>query len=500
MAQPPKRLIRVKRARQDEAGAETRADPPKRSGALAAPKDLAQMLTFRAPDYRAMMASWQDDVVRRRGIGIYEEMLYDPQVSSSLDLLKFAILSRGHSVSPPAGYEEDPEALKATELAKRHIATFPGGFKHYLYDSLSMLDYGYGIIELLWEAGTEWRVRRHVSLPPALYGFQLSDEGEITGVTYMTPLSKGQEVFPLDHFMILRWQPRFEGPYGRSQLRRAYEAWWMKQLVRRMRNTALDRFGSPFVVFKVPKGTPKSDRRVLKGILENLSAEAGAVLDEDYQLDELSGAGAGAAAGFQEALSYEDAQIAKAITGVVLNANESQGPGTYAQSQVHQDNFLYYVEYGGDVLAEAVTSQYLHKLCGYNLGTPPEKMPVFSFEPIRQDNLQLLISALQYAGQAGLVAPEEEFGWIRDRLGFQAASEEAAGIIKQRAGQLADNAVQMGAPQPEAAPEEEEPDDPSKSPLPSYGGGDDEDLPDDERYGQWLRGFVESSPLFGGRQ
>lgn len=481
---------------------------PGASGALQAPRDWQQMLSFRAPDYRAVQASWVDDVVRRRGIGIYEEMLYDAQVSSSSDLLKFAILSLKWSINPPEGFEKDKQALEAADLSRQMLDNYPGGLSQYEYELLSCTDYGYSITENLWEADKDsWRPSGHISLPPALYGFKLDDSGRISAVQQFNGVGNKKGEYPLEHFMVLRWNPRFGGPYGRSQLRKAYEPWWMKQLIRRFRNTTLDRFGAPLVFFKVPKGTGDQDRQKLKKILENLYAESGAVIDSDYELQLISGEGSAAASGFQEALMYEDAQIAKAITGVSLNANESMGAGTYAQSKVHQDNFLYYVESGAQLLGDALTNQLVRRICEYNLGTPSEKMPILTFEPVRGDDVMLAVQALTFAQQANIIAPDKEFGWMRDRLGLPGANDDAAKVIEDRASKIVEAGVQQAQQAAQPPDDGSGGDDaggrPGSSSSDSQDGSDDSGSDDEDwkggDYSQFLRGFVDGSRLFGAK-
>lgn len=517
--------IRVKKPVSAEGAARKDAlsgpeQPPRPTGALPAPKDWLNYLNYRAPDLKAIQTDWVDDTVRRRGLSVISEMLLDAQVAASSDLLKYAILGLDITVSPPDGMEDDKEAREAADLVRKHLDLYPGGIKQLGLDLLSAADYGYAIVEPLWDTESkdgEWRISGHNSLPPALYGFKLDDAGQIEKVTQFGALGTGStnnQDYPLESFMIMRWNPRFGAPYGRSQLRRAFEPWWMKQLIRRMRNTTLDRFGAPLVFFRVPKNTGPADRKKLKSILENLWAESGAVIDEDYQIDLVSGQGGAATQGFEQALLYEDAQISKAITGVSLNASESMGAGTYAQSKVHQDNFLYYVEYGAQLLANTYTSQLVPRICRYNLGTPADKLPVIKFEPVRTDDVMEKLQAIQAASQLNIVAPDLEYNWMREAIGLPAAEDDVADTIKDRAGKLAEAAVQQQvmAAQP--------PQDPSQDPNAAGddGGGDPSDGQDDpsaqqapppqqpqslmqtgwddEDYSQWMRGFVANSEVF----
>lgn len=404
--------------------------PNQGTGATAVPNTYLPYLALRPPDFRALVATWGDPVARRRGLAVYEEMLADPMVAASLDLLKWGALSLEWTVSP--ANDEDHEAHALAEEVGEVLDRWPGGLREFLYQALTALDYGYSITEVVWGANSEkrWVPTKWVPLPQALYGFAVSQEGEIEGVIpFLRQLSKG-EPYPLEAFFILRWNARYGSPYGRSQLYRAYEPWWTKQLLRRMRSTALDRYGSPLMVVKVPPNAPESDRRALKEWLENLYAEAGLIVSNNYEVHPAhTGAAGSIAEGFQRAIEYEDAQIAKAITGVVLNANESRGTGTYAQSKVHQENFLYWVRRVKNMLEEAVQEQIVKRYVAYNYGGDV-KPPYFTIADPETENATLAATAIQTGLALGVVKPDMEFGWIREKLGLPPASEKVAAALR----------------------------------------------------------------------
>lgn len=402
--------------------------PNEGTGVTPVPNSYLPALALRPPDFRALIATWGDPVARRKGLSIYEEMLADPMVAASLDLLKWGALSLDWNVSPSD--DQDPEAHRVAEEVLGLLEGWPGGFREFLYQTLTALDYGYSITELVWATkGGRWVPVEWTPLPQALYGFAVSNEGRVTGVI---PLYRGlskQDPYPLDAFFILRWNARYGAPYGRSQLYRAYEPWWVKQLLRRMRSTALDRYGAPLLAVKVPPNAPESDRKQLKEWLENLYAEAGIVVSNNYEILPVhTGAAGSIAEGFQRAIEYEDAQIAKAITGVVLNANESRGTGTYAQAKVHQDNFLYWVRRVKSVLEEATQEQIVARYVSYNHGDVPP--PRFTFSDPEAENTSLAAAAIQTGVGLGVVRPDMEFGWIREKLGLPPASEEVARSLR----------------------------------------------------------------------
>jgi len=384
------------------------------------PNSWIRGIAFRPPDFRALMATWSDPVVRRKGLSIYEEMLLDPQVSASLNLLKFAPLSLEYNVTPRDSDDED--AAELADEVKRLLESFPGGFLEFLYSALSALEYGWSITELVWGANSDkkWVPVEWIPLPQGVYGFEIDpDRGNPVGVKSWIDYYTHGEVYPLENFFILRWNARFGSPYGRSQLLSAYEPWWVKQLLRRMRNTALDRYGAPLLIAKVPTAYKNERRNVLKRWMENLYAESGLITDKDVDVEVLhSGVGQSAADGFQRAIEYEDSQIAKSITGAVLNANEAQSVGTYAQARVHQDNFLYWVRRVAKAVEQAVQEQIIDRYCRYNYGMEAKDTPVIHFADPEHDNIFELAQAIGQMLTMGVLDPSKDSDWIREKLGF----------------------------------------------------------------------------------
>lgn len=410
---------------------EAKLKPNEGTGATPVPRPLLKTLALRPPDFRALMASWADPVARRKGMAIYEEMLLDPMVAASLDLLKYAALSLGWSVSPG---EDSRKGRMVAEEVQEILQNFPGGFTEFLYAISSAIEYGYSITELIWETSERlWVPKAWVPLPQPLYGFRLDEEtGRPIAVVPLIRQLEGQD-YPLEGFVIMVWNSRFGSPYGRSQLVRAYEAWWIKQLLRRMRNTTLDRYGAPLLAVRVPPNTPEEDREKLKAFLENLHAEAGLVMNNTTEILPIhQGGGTSSAEGFQRAIEYEDAQIAKAIMGTVLNANESRGTGTYAQARVHQDNFLYWVGRVTRALEATVNDQVIRRYVSYNYSDvlPPR----MKFDPPEAEDLNLAASVINSAFALGVVVPQLEADWIRAKLGLPPVSEE---VQKHLKGQVA---------------------------------------------------------------
>ncbi|MES4792798.1 MAG: hypothetical protein C4321_07215, partial [Chloroflexota bacterium] len=213
---------------------------------------------------------------------------------------------------------------------------------------MSAFEYGYSLTAIRWGSHPAWRrrwvIERLTPLPPSLFRPRVETDGSVSGVV-------GPDGFLLEDphsYIYVRWNPKFGSPYGRSQLLAAYEAWWNKTTLRRMRNLTLDRFGAPFITVRVAPTTEPQKREALAEQIRDFHSHGGAVLDDTDRIELITAPGTGSA-DYQHALEYENLEILAAICGATLNASQS-ATGSYAQARVHQEMFLYQVQRLADTL------------------------------------------------------------------------------------------------------------------------------------------------------
>ena len=187
-------------------------------------------------------------------------------------------------------------------------------------------------------------------------------------------------------------------------------------MLRKLWMTALDRFGSPLPVARVPVGWPQSEMNTLADQLANTNNESSLVIPNEVQLDTVLDSGrVEPARAFLAAVAYEDTQIARALLGQELTTESGSGGGSRALGQVHQDVLDDRIQSLRTEIAQTVlTGQIARRITAVALG-PDAPVPRVSFPnltPAEIEARQKLLSAL-LTGQ--VVAPTE--GWIRGWLG-----------------------------------------------------------------------------------
>lgn len=185
-----------------------------------------------------------DDVERDFGIDIYEKMLNDPAVSSAIQALKVQALSSGvrftGRVQQPSPWQKDAakEAAYARCAAMRAfieatMQRLQQPLSAIVADMLDCLAYGHSLAEMVFSAEggtlklTALRVKNRYR-----YAYVTDRFLQCVGVV---PTEKAAGIIPVEwviprrkfwHQVIFTHQ---SDPRGRSLLRPAYNAWYMKQ-------------------------------------------------------------------------------------------------------------------------------------------------------------------------------------------------------------------------------------------------------------------------------
>ena len=371
----------------------------------------------------------------------YRKMQHDPQVKACLSTKKMAVLSRGWEVHPAS---ECPGDVAVADFVRTCLNEMRGSVLDVLYDSLDALALGVAIQELNWRLRPDGMIglQSIKAKDPAYFLFETDPFLNITSIRglpartsprvgtesrgmarHAPSLAEGE--LPVEKFVIYPYQPSYSNPMGTSDLRAAYQSWFVKQQLMRWWAKYLEKFGMPTVAGSYdPKAGygPKQQREFL-GLLAAVHNESALVHPSDMDVKLLEAARVNET-GFDEAVAYLDRAIAKSLLGQSLTSDSSDRGSTYALGQVQQNVLSFYLQKLQRDLEDVVMNeQVLKRLVGYNFppGTP---CPTFHLGRVDDDRLAatgLLIQQL-IAGQ--VIAPDEP--WIRSYLGLPSAPSESA--------------------------------------------------------------------------
>ncbi|GAB4458868.1 MAG: hypothetical protein OHK0029_20680 [Armatimonadaceae bacterium] len=346
-------------------------------------------------------------------------MQRDAQVRACLATKKFAVLSEQAAVFPAEG---SPLARRAADTVRAQLRAVPGGVAGIVEGTLDALAMGYALGELIWtEGGTLAEVRWH---DPRRWRFVPDD----TGHGMLPEWRETGTTFPRERFLCYTYQARYGDPYGESDLVAAYRPWATKDQLRRMWLTALDRFGAPIPVAKVPPTWAQAEIAHLSRLLTRVQHESSLVVSRDVEIELALDTGrVEPARAFVTAIAYEDTQIARAILGQELTT-QSGGPtgrGSYALGKVHQgvcDDWIQALreEIAGKVLTDQLARRIT--LLHYGPDAAQTACPTVRFPNLTDSELAARRDLIRDLITGGVVAPEE--AWIRQWLGVPDSTQE----------------------------------------------------------------------------
>ena len=209
------------------------------------------------------------------GLDVFARMQRDAQVRACLTTKRLAVLSERAEVHPA---DDTAVARRAAATAQGQLATLPGGIPGIVSGALDALAMGYAIGELVWSDSYDLTaVRWH---DPRRFQFETGDDGAAVALL----LIDHSLTFPADRFLIFSYGSRYGNPYGESDLTAAYRAWVSKDQLRRMWLSALDRFGAPIPVAKVPVNWRQDQIDGLSRTLSRLQNESSLIVPDDVEI------------------------------------------------------------------------------------------------------------------------------------------------------------------------------------------------------------------------
>jgi phage gp29-like protein len=339
-------------------------------------------------------------------------MQRDAQVRACLTTKRLAVLSESVEVHPSDG---TAHARRAADVVRAQLACLPGGAAGIVAGALDALAMGYAVGEIVWAIdGSLAAVKWH---DPRRFAFRAAVDGTVEEVEVLDAAATGGGLrFSADRFVLYAYQPRYGSPFGESDLTAAYEPWTRKAALRKMWLTALDRFGTPLPVARVPSGWSQEQADRLAAQLSNANNESALVVPSEVQIDAILDTGrVEPARAFVAAIEYEDIQIARAILGQELTTQAGGGHGSYALGRVHQgvqDDWIQALR--ADLAESVLTQQVARRIAVMSLGpdAPAPRVAFPNLTPTELSARRELIGALL---DGAVVAPSEP--WLRSWLG-----------------------------------------------------------------------------------
>lgn len=381
-----------------------------------------------------------DDLIGKRGYAVYDQMQRDAQVQACLMIKKFAVLSRGWEVHPAS---DSPADVRVAEFVRWALEDMRGSILDVLYNALDALAKGFSVMEINYRLIDREPYRGMIGLAsikskdPSTFAFDTDEYLNVRGLKRtawaghspsppQAGEGRGEGGLRPDKFVVYSYNPRYESPYGTSDLRAAYKHYWSKDVLARFMNLYLEKYGSPTAKGSYRRGTPKSAQEELLKVLDRIKQQTAIVIPDDTQV-ELLEAQRGGEAGYLQALEWHDKQIAKSILCQTLVTDEGVRVGSFALAKIHLDVLkMCLMKLKRDLEETVMREQVIRRLVDYNfpsrIGADLRIRPVypsFSLGPLEDRDIQSLTSAIARLISGEVIKPDET--WIREYLGLPQA-------------------------------------------------------------------------------
>ena len=361
-----------------------------------------------------------DDLVRRKGLAIYEYMGRDDQVHAVLTLKKHARLSTGWEILPASGSEEDK---RIAEFVRYTFEKMTGSMDQKIYEIMSALQYGYSLSEKLWTQFTDGPWKGHVGYrdiktrSPFCFEFILNPANveEEFGITLVSGHGKKDQI-ETSKMVHYPYNADFGNPYGHSDLRAAYRSWFSKDFTYRFMNIYIEKNAVPPILFEIPDNVDGPEITRLKLFAQNWQTQTSGTIPQGVKpIIPESKFGGALSFKFQEIIELHNTAIARAILIPDLLGFSSKAKGGSLGASKHQTGIFFFVldKIAQDLEETVFGEQIIKPLVDFNFKNILN-YPRFRFKPLEQENPESRGRIIQMMVGSGVIAPDEP--WIRPYL------------------------------------------------------------------------------------
>lgn len=292
-----------------------------------------------------------------KGIEIYEDLLRDDKVGSTLQTRRLAVVGKEWDIAPASEKRQD---VKIAEFVKEVLLGFN-------YDAarralLSGVVLGFKPGEIIWEysEGDVW-IADIKGRASRRFVFDLKNN-----LRLLTPANmiEGEEL-PDKKFVVYRNISDNGSPYGDALGRLLYWPCWFKKNAIKFWMIFADKFGSPTAIGKYPSGAQKEQQDALLAALEAIQQESAIKIPDNMIIELLEAARTGSVDTYDRLCAFMNASIAQVMLGQTLTS-EVGDKGSYAASQTHEDVRQDYIKADADGLCECQNNSLIKWIVDYN--------------------------------------------------------------------------------------------------------------------------------------
>jgi phage gp29-like protein len=332
----------------------------------------------------ASIEGWLDKInpdllIQNKGNGlkIYQEMLRDPYVKASLELKKCTILSVPRKIQPASSSGAD---MAVAEFMRYVFDNMESSFSQFLWGVLDALDCGYSLHERVYKVyddglwAGKWGFSDLSPKDPDYYEFELDKFSNIKAVAAkFTSISSKEDRWKPNRFFIYSHRPRYKNPYGTSDLRSAYRAFFLKDIIWKFRALYLEKFGMPPIIGTFPPGTSQPKQDKLLEVLRTIQTETAITHEEGLKITPLELQSLSRQTEYERCINDLNKEILIGILGAFLHVEEGKRLGVRAQQKTAMQVSALLIESLAKNVSDEISQQLFKHLTwlNFNRGNAP---------------------------------------------------------------------------------------------------------------------------------
>ncbi len=372
-----------------------------------------------------------DDLINRKGFGIYKKMMIDEQVKSVVRFRRNATTGRQYFFTPPETDSlSDDEKKARTDLFEHILFDMSGVFKTRLDGIMDGMIFGFSLTEKVFHQiefnGKTWYGIKSLKTKPAESFYPYTDKfGNVERL--IQNVDGAEQELDLSNFIHYVQNPNVDEFYGQSEIREAYRAYFSKDIATRLHNMWLERMSGGFTWAQPMKGKTlvngSTEYNSLVSVLNSIRNNTALILPSGIELNVEQPNDTKA---FETAIAMHDKAIAKALlVPNLLGLSEQGNTGSFAQSQTQLEAFLWDLDAQSNYLEEVLNEQLFRHLGDINYGDG--FYPKFTFKKLSFEQIKDVVNIWSTLTQSSVVKNTiDDENLIRNYLDIPQRQEEVA--------------------------------------------------------------------------
>jgi len=277
-----------------------------------------------------------DDILAQNNYDykIYRDLLTDAHLMAAIQQRKMQIMQMDWEIE----YDGE-ERIKIR--AKEILNELP--IQKIMNDILDCILFGMTIQEIMWKYDSDEIIPYDVvEKPQEWFIFNLDNELLLRKNEGGTYLFEEGEQLPELKFIVNRYHPTYNNPYGEKILSRCYWPVTFKRSGIEFWQTMVERYGMPYLIGYYAIGATTAEQEELLAALEKMVQDNITVMDEKYinkiELKESPSYDIGQL--YEILVKFHNSEISKAVLTVTLTTDNQQ-TGSYKLGEIHKEMLSY---------------------------------------------------------------------------------------------------------------------------------------------------------------